>query len=129
MLARHASSLLFADDPAGQTNGAIAQLGERYNGIVEVSGSIPLSSTNFQKMQMNRADKSRFYFVFSKIESMSFVVRRAGFFRTVLRYIFRYSPDGKILPASYYGAGCGLFWPSDKARGRMTWQICQVMTK
>ena len=25
--------------------GAIAQLGERYNGIVEVSGSIPLSST------------------------------------------------------------------------------------
>ena len=30
--------------------GAIAQLGERYNGIVEVSGSIPLSSTNlFQK--------------------------------------------------------------------------------
>ena len=34
---------------AGQTRyqGAIAQLGERYNGIVEVSGSIPLSSTNF----------------------------------------------------------------------------------
>ena len=27
-------------------NGALAQLGERYNGIVEVSGSIPLSSTN-----------------------------------------------------------------------------------
>ena len=27
------------------TWGAIAQLGERYNGIVEVSGSIPLSST------------------------------------------------------------------------------------
>src|SRR6218665_2977494 len=27
-------------------HGAIAQLGERYNGIVEVSGSIPLSSTN-----------------------------------------------------------------------------------
>ena len=26
-------------------DGAIAQLGERYNGIVEVSGSIPLSST------------------------------------------------------------------------------------
>jgi len=49
VLTRHASSLLFADDPAGQTNGAIAQLGERYNGIVEVSGSIPLSSTNFSK--------------------------------------------------------------------------------
>ena len=31
--------------PATKINGAIAQLGERYNGIVEVSGSIPLSST------------------------------------------------------------------------------------
>ncbi len=29
----------------GRYQGAIAQLGERYNGIVEVSGSIPLSST------------------------------------------------------------------------------------
>ncbi len=29
--------------------GGIAQLGERYNGIVEVSGSIPLTSTK----QMN----------------------------------------------------------------------------
>ena len=26
--------------------GAIAQLGERYNGIVEVTGSIPVGSTN-----------------------------------------------------------------------------------
>ena len=34
-----------------RVNGAIAQLGERYNGIVEVSGSIPLSSTKpFQKV-------------------------------------------------------------------------------
>jgi hypothetical protein len=30
---------------AGTSFGAIAQLGERYNGIVEVSGSIPLGST------------------------------------------------------------------------------------
>jgi hypothetical protein len=28
--------------------GAIAQLGERYNGIVEVSGSIPLGSTKWK---------------------------------------------------------------------------------
>ena len=28
-------------------NGAIAQLGERLHGMQEVSGSIPLSSTNF----------------------------------------------------------------------------------
>ena len=32
------------------TWGAIAQLGERYNGIVEVSGSIPLSSTNLIRL-------------------------------------------------------------------------------
>ncbi len=30
-------------------NGAIAQLGERLNGIQEVSGSIPLSSTTHSK--------------------------------------------------------------------------------
>jgi hypothetical protein len=29
--------------------GAIAQLGERYNGIVEVTGSIPVGSTNKTK--------------------------------------------------------------------------------
>jgi hypothetical protein len=29
--------------------GAIAQLGERYNGIVEVIGSIPIGSTNSMK--------------------------------------------------------------------------------
>ena len=29
--------------------GAIAQLGERYNGIVEVTGSIPVGSTNNKK--------------------------------------------------------------------------------
>jgi|HubBroStandDraft_5_1064220.scaffolds.fasta_scaffold249315_2 hypothetical protein len=28
------------------SDGAIAQLGERYNGIVEVTGSIPVGSTN-----------------------------------------------------------------------------------
>jgi hypothetical protein len=32
--------------PPKSSFGAIAQLGERYNGIVEVSGSIPLGSTN-----------------------------------------------------------------------------------
>ena len=33
------------DLPENEWNGALAQLGERYNGIVEVSGSIPLGST------------------------------------------------------------------------------------
>ena len=31
---------------AARVEGALAQLGERHNGIVEVSGSIPLGSTN-----------------------------------------------------------------------------------
>ena len=39
--------IVFLFGPLAKTNGAIAQLGERYNGIVEVSGSIPLSSTKF----------------------------------------------------------------------------------
>ena len=38
--------LLGGNAGANENWGAIAQLGERYNGIVEVSGSIPLSSTN-----------------------------------------------------------------------------------
>jgi hypothetical protein len=33
----------------GKIFGAIAQLGERYNGIVEVDGSIPSGSTNMIK--------------------------------------------------------------------------------
>tara|TARA_Y100001958_G_scaffold138174_1_gene111221 strand:+ start:222 stop:386 length:165 start_codon:yes stop_codon:yes gene_type:complete len=39
-------------------HGAVAQLGERLNGIQEVSGSIPLSSTFLTK------DQPRFYEVF-----------------------------------------------------------------
>ena len=36
--------------------GAVAQLGERYNGIVEVRGSIPLSSTSFDKGLAKKAN-------------------------------------------------------------------------
>ena len=36
-------------------HGALAQLGERYNGIVEVSGSIPLGSTIPSHTQAPRA--------------------------------------------------------------------------
>jgi hypothetical protein len=43
-------SLVFATWPVARAGrriiGAVAQLGERYNGIVEVRGSIPLGSTN-----------------------------------------------------------------------------------
>ena len=43
------------------TEGAIAQLGERYNGIVEVSGSIPLSSTKlFNKLVQISGDAPHF---------------------------------------------------------------------
>ena len=45
MLAQGTINSLLVARPALKANGAIAQLGERYNGIVEVSGSIPLSST------------------------------------------------------------------------------------
>ncbi len=34
-----------------ESDGAIAQLGERYNGIVEVGGSIPPSSTTLVVVQ------------------------------------------------------------------------------
>ena len=40
----HSRPLLIVP-PGHNKIGAIAQLGERYNGIVEVSGSIPLGST------------------------------------------------------------------------------------
>ncbi len=33
------------DPHSARRNGAVAQLGERYNGIVEVVGSIPIGST------------------------------------------------------------------------------------
>ena len=40
-----------ADIICGSRRGAIAQLGERYNGIVEVVGSIPTSSTKVSEVQ------------------------------------------------------------------------------
>ena len=38
---------------ASQLRGAVAHLGERFNGIEEVVGSIPISSTKFLIMQLN----------------------------------------------------------------------------
>ena len=40
--------LLGGNAGANENWGAIAQLGERYNGIVEVVGSIPIGSTTFK---------------------------------------------------------------------------------
>ena len=45
---RAGRSFLSSEPPEG-IRGAIAQLGERYNGIVEVTGSIPVGSTNNEK--------------------------------------------------------------------------------
>jgi hypothetical protein len=42
---------------AAPRRGAIAQLGERYNGIVEVTGSIPVGSTNYIKGLARRLAK------------------------------------------------------------------------
>ena len=73
-------------DSARQTNGAIAQLGERYNGIVEVSGSIPLSSTKlFNWLTLNRVNPA-----FILPETFDF----SGQLRAVLRSLCR----------------CGLTW-------------------
>ena len=42
------------EDPAStQIFGALAQLGERYNGIVEVRGSIPLGSTKIAVVEFH----------------------------------------------------------------------------
>jgi hypothetical protein len=69
---------LFADDPAGQTNGAIAQLGERYNGIVEVSGSIPLSSTKlFNNLVKIGGDAPLFIFVNPSISPSNWLAENA----------------------------------------------------
>ena len=40
---------------AARLEGALAQLGERHNGIVEVSGSIPLGSTIYQVLIRSRS--------------------------------------------------------------------------
>ena len=39
--------------------GAIAQLGERYNGIVEVVGSIPTGSTKFSSSTFHGSERLR----------------------------------------------------------------------
>ncbi len=44
--------------------GGIAQLGERLNGIQEVSGSIPLISTNFKKKQRKLVSEKKRVFCF-----------------------------------------------------------------
>jgi hypothetical protein len=41
--------------------GVIAQLGERYNGIVEVGGSIPPGSTIFCHSTVNKVVNNRHY--------------------------------------------------------------------
>ncbi len=60
--------LLDGNAGANENWGAIAQLGERYNGIVEVSGSIPLSSTKLFNKLKNTADQPGFYFAVKPIE-------------------------------------------------------------
>lgn len=44
---------------SGNHQGVIAQLGERYNGIVEVRGSIPRGSTIFYTTQFRTATSRR----------------------------------------------------------------------
>ena len=44
---------------SGNHQGVIAQLGERYNGIVEVRGSIPRGSTRYYTIQFRTATLKR----------------------------------------------------------------------
>ena len=48
---------------ASVTYGGIAQLGERLNGIQEVSGSIPLISTTFKFRNLMISELFSFYFI------------------------------------------------------------------
>lgn len=50
------------------TDGVVAQLGERLNGIEEVRGSIPLSSTNNKKM-LSLNDGA--FFLFNREENLT----------------------------------------------------------
>ena len=47
--------------------GGIAQLGERLNGIQEVSGSIPLISTKWKALKLNGFGAFRFYSYVQKL--------------------------------------------------------------
>ena len=69
---------MFDADLAVGTNGAIAQLGERYNGIVEVSGSIPLSSTKlFNNLVKIGGDAPLFIFVNPSISPSNWLAENA----------------------------------------------------
>ena len=66
--------------PVAKTNGAIAQLGERYNGIVEVSGSIPLSSTKFfNKLVKISGDAPLLIFANPSISPSNFLAENVNF--------------------------------------------------
>ena len=61
--------------PTSANNGAIAQLGERYNGIVEVCGSIPHSSTKYSSaIPKHQKTRSNAGFLFVAILKSSRVI-------------------------------------------------------
>ena len=57
-----------------QINGALAQLGERYTGSVEVSGSIPLCSTKTKNLCIPMSTE-----VFSRFRSVHLPIQRFSF--------------------------------------------------
>lgn len=54
-MVRAADTYAEASHASPMRDGAVAQLGERYNGIVEVVGSIPIGSTIFVVLTRGRA--------------------------------------------------------------------------
>ena len=70
------------------TSGALAQLGERYTGSVEVSGSIPLCSTTSYKSEPCAVRRwVRIYFYRPEIYPIS-AIKRDGLFYGALCVLF-----------------------------------------
>ncbi len=86
---------------AAPSLGAIAQLGERYNGIVEVVGSIPSGSTSFKRPWP--ATVGAFVFGLAPIKTIAFEINANRHSRSVAKD----------------ASDPGVEWVSDHGRG--TW--------
>ena len=107
---RSASPLLVPE-----SSGGLAQLGERYNGIVEVIGSSPLSST-FKRSRESR--DSRGFFMSSLVSSLVSLKRRGQLSRSYGLF----STEGKARFEQ------GLSKPSDLIAAEVSRSLASVET-
>src|SRR3954452_9193760 len=61
------ASLALVSVPSAATRGAVAQLGERLNGIQEVDGSIPFGSTKNRDQRLNADPRGSAFVLYSVI--------------------------------------------------------------